>query len=185
MIERVINQLVIDEGLKLMPYEDTLGLLTIGIGRCLETRGLSYGEMIYLIYNLEARQKRMPKDINETDPELLFELLVKDMEKYGITREEAFCLCRNDVYNAIADLERTLPWYQNAPGELKEVLINMCFNMGIGNSRKGLLSFRNTLKLMQFGQYKAAADNMLKSKWARQVKRRADRLADRVRNLEK
>jgi lysozyme len=41
--------------------------------------------------------------------------------------------------------------------------------MGIG----GLLTFKNTLLLIKTGQYKKAADEMLKSLWAKQVGNRA------------
>jgi lysozyme len=41
----------------------------------------------------------------------------------------------------------------------------------------GLLTFRNTLEAMRRGNYESAAAGMLASKWARQVGRRADRLA--------
>jgi lysozyme len=105
--------------------------------------------------------------------------LIRDMKANGITRDEAMMLLRNDIYQSDADLRRKVKWYDRAPEELKEVLINMCFNMGI----KTLLSFRNTLWYMGAGEYEKAAENMLKSKWARQVKGRATRLAERVRAL--
>jgi lysozyme len=41
----------------------------------------------------------------------------------------------------------------------------------------GLLGFKNTLKFIETGEYKKAADNMLLSKWAKQVGQRANRLA--------
>ena len=53
------------------------------------------------------------------------------------------------------------------------VLIDMLFNLG----PKGVRGFKNTLKYIQEGNYEQAASNMLKSKWASQVKSRADILA--------
>jgi lysozyme len=57
------------------------------------------------------------------------------------------------------------------------VLVNMAFNMG-----GGLLSFVNTLAAIQRGDYNAAANGMLASRWATQVGARATRLADMMRN---
>jgi lysozyme len=43
--------LKLHEGLKLKPYLDTRGYLSIGYGRCLDTRGLSADEAEYLLDN--------------------------------------------------------------------------------------------------------------------------------------
>lgn len=184
MINRIVDQLIIDEGIRLKPYYCPANKLTIGIGRNLEGNGLSWDEMITLIqsynpYN-EKRKQRFPADYLRQDGAVLMEALIKDFNKWGITRDEAIYLCKNDIYNCINQLNKKLKWFESSPEELKEVLINMCFNMGI----KSLLTFRNTLYHMSVGQYKKASVNMLKSKWARQVKGRAVRLAERVKKLE-
>ena len=180
MVDRIINQLIIDEGIRLKPYYCPANKLTIGIGRNLEGNGLSWDEMISLIWYNEGRKQRFPADYQMNDGAALMEALIKDFNKWGITRDEAVYLCKNDIYNCIKQLNKKLKWFETSPEELKEVLINMCFNMGI----KTLLTFRNTLYYMSDGQYKKASINMLKSKWARQVKGRAVRLAERVKKLE-
>lgn len=37
-------QLIVDEGLRLKPYRDTIGKLTIGVGRNLDDKGITRGE---------------------------------------------------------------------------------------------------------------------------------------------
>lgn len=49
--ERLIDQLIRDEGLKLKPYTDTVGKLTIGIGRNLDDVGISESEARYMLKN--------------------------------------------------------------------------------------------------------------------------------------
>ena len=44
-------QLVKHEGLELMPYKCTAGKLTIGVGRNIEDRGISYAEAMMLLEN--------------------------------------------------------------------------------------------------------------------------------------
>ena len=39
--ERLIADLIRDEGVRLMPYRDTVGKLTIGVGRNLDDRGIT------------------------------------------------------------------------------------------------------------------------------------------------
>lgn len=47
----VRQALIRDEGLKLKPYRDSVGVLTIGVGRNLESVGLSLSEVYYLLDN--------------------------------------------------------------------------------------------------------------------------------------
>lgn len=44
-------ELTRDEGKRLSPYRDTKGLLTIGIGRNLDAKGISEDEALYLLAN--------------------------------------------------------------------------------------------------------------------------------------
>jgi lysozyme len=43
------EQLILHEGLKLKPYTDTQGVLTIGVGRNLDDRGITEDEAMYLL----------------------------------------------------------------------------------------------------------------------------------------
>jgi lysozyme len=178
-IDKIRKDLIRDEGMILRPYFCPAGFLTVGVGRNLEGNGLSVGEMVALIRGDERRLARFPKDFESLDGEILFTTLVRDMKLHGISTHEAMMLLDNDIYECTEQLHRRLKWFEAAPAELQEVLVNMCFNMGI----RTLMTFRNTLFLMSVGEYERAAVNMLKSRWARQVKARAQRLAERVRAI--
>lgn len=60
------------------------------------------------------------------------------------------------------------------------VIKNMLFNIGLGR----LLRFKKMLAAIRAGDYKKAADEMMDSKWARQVKGRAVELAEMMRTGE-
>lgn len=49
--DRLIAELTRDEGLRNKPYKDTVGKLTIGVGRNLDDVGLSDQECVYLLHN--------------------------------------------------------------------------------------------------------------------------------------
>jgi len=49
--EKLIEQLRLHEGVEHMPYKDTVGKLTIGVGRNLDDRGLSDDEIDYILSN--------------------------------------------------------------------------------------------------------------------------------------
>ncbi len=101
-----------------------------------------------------------------------------DKRKGGRLRpDEIDYLLSNDVTQACSEVKAALPWFDKLTVNRQQVLINMAFNLGT----KGLLGFKNTLKMIENGQYDAAADAMLKSKWATQVGRRAVELSEQMR----
>ncbi len=60
----------------------------------------------------------------------------------------------------------------------REALIEMCFNMGPGN----LAKFRIMLSCLAQEDFEGAADQAIASRWADQVGKRADRIAERIRS---
>ncbi len=58
MTETLRQRIARHEGKKLKPYRDSLGKLTIGIGRCLDTKGISDEEAFYLLDNDIAEVKQ-------------------------------------------------------------------------------------------------------------------------------
>ena len=51
LIDELTKQLKLDEGLRLKPYRDSVGKLTIGVGRNLDDVGISEGEAETLLWN--------------------------------------------------------------------------------------------------------------------------------------
>lgn len=95
----------------------------------------------------------------------------------GLRPEEITFLLNNDIDDRIRELGRRLPWFLDLDPARQGVLLNMSFQMGVD----GLLGFKNTLKLVERGDYAQAADNMLLSKWATQTPQRAQRMAEQMR----
>ena len=102
----------------------------------------------------------------------------RNLEDRGITKEEAMFLLTNDIKKVTEDLDRHIPWWRELDDVRQEVLVNMTFNLGIG----GLLGFKNMLEALKNRDYNRAADEMLNSRWAEQVGRRARELALAMRN---
>jgi lysozyme len=101
----------------------------------------------------------------------------RNLVNRGLSKDEALYLLDNDVDVAINDLHVGLPWAEQLDDARRGVLANMCFNMGLD----GLLTFKHTLKAIKTGSYDDAANRMLASKWAGQVKDRALRLSRQMR----
>ena len=97
-----------------------------------------------------------------------------------ITKEQSDYLLKNDIEKVCADLMKFLPWWAYLGDVRRRVLVNMAFNLGT----EGLLKFENTLALIRSGSYAQAAAEMVKSKWAKQVGKRADRLTNMMKTGE-
>ena len=71
------------------------------------------------------------------------------------------------------------PWFKDFPQEVKEILINMMFNMG----RPRLSKFVNFNKAIMRKDWKSAAVEGRDSLWHKQVRKRAERLMVRLESL--
>jgi lysozyme len=88
-------------------------------------------------------------------------------------------ILEDDITDAIGDLDR-FSWFHEQNMVRKQALIMMCFNLGINR----LLGFKRMIAAIKRGDYSAAADEMLDSKWAAQVHGRANELARIMRDGE-
>ena len=98
----------------------------------------------------------------------------------GISHEEAQFLLANDIAKVMNQIAVFVPWASKLDSVRAGVLQNMAFSLGID----GLMEFKRTLGLIESGNYDAAADALLQSKWAEQVGSRANRMALQMRTGE-
>lgn len=87
-----------------------------------------------------------------------------DKRKGGrISRAAALFMLDEKLAEIMADLDRWIPWWRGLDRTRREVLVTMAYQLGV----TGLLKFENTLGAVRRGDYAAAADGMLASKWGR------------------
>ena len=98
-----------------------------------------------------------------------------------ITQEQCDTWLDQDIAQATQDLAAKLPWTSGLDAVRKGALINMAFNMGIGDGNHGLTAFHHFLADMQSGQWEAAATAAAQSAWYTQVGARARRLCEQIR----
>ena len=102
----------------------------------------------------------------------------RNLDDRGISQKEAYAMLERDIQDCEQWLIDEIPEVYNKVDEVRQsVLLNMCFNLGI----KGLLEFKNTLSFIGAGDWERAANNMLASKWAKQVGMRAIELSEMMR----
>ena len=101
------------------------------------------------------------------------------LKEVGITKEIAMHWLKKEIRQVKRKLAN-YEWYTSQSEIRRRVLIDMAFNLGVS----GLLSFQNMIGALEVGNYEIAAEEMLDSKWAEQVGKRAERLALMMKNNE-
>ena len=146
-----LDKLIDHEGMVLTVYKDSLGIDTIGIGRNLKDRGISREELDYLdIPNMEV------------------------VYEHGISEADARYLALNDITIVENELCSVHTCVENLDSVRQLVLMDMAFNMGVPR----LCKFKLMWNAIHEQNWEAASREMLDSKWARQVGRRAKILSD-------
>ena len=147
--QEFVKQIAMHEGLRLEVYQDHLGIDTIGIGRNLEDRGITDEEL----------------EIMDMDMDMVYE--------NGITEADAYMLCKNDINIVVCELLGSFPVVEDLSAARQRVVVDMGFNMGIPRLSK----FKNMWAAIEQEDYTWASEEMMDSRWADQVGRRANRLS--------
>jgi len=99
-----------------------------------------------------------------------------NLDDLGITVDEAEFILSNDIKRCETQLAKCT-WYTSQPQNVKDALLNMCFNIGITR----LLGFKRMIAALIVKDYTKASIEALDSKWATQVHGRAKDIALMIR----
>ena len=154
--DELVKMIAIHEGIVLNVYQDHLGIDTVGIGRNLQDRGITDGELSF---------------INKT---------MDEVYENGLTEEEAYYLCMNDIAIVEKELLANKPIVNQLNDVRQMVLIDMAFNMGVPR----LMKFKNMWLAIEKVNYQLANEEMIDSRWAGQVGSRAMKLSLAMKNGE-
>jgi len=154
--DELVKMIAIHEGIVLNVYQDHLGIDTVGIGRNLQDRGITDGELSF---------------INKT---------MDEVYENGLTEEEAYYLCMNDIAIVEKELLASKPIVNQLNDVRQMVLVDMAFNMGVPR----LMKFKNMWLAIEKVNYQLANEEMIDSRWAGQVGSRAMKLSLAMKNGE-
>ena len=85
-----------------------------------------------------------------------------------------------DVQSVLRDCSLLYKDFDELPEEAKQIIANMMFNMGYTRLSK----FKGMKRGVDTRDWNKAADEMVDSRWYKQVTNRANRLVERMRNIE-
>lgn len=100
----------------------------------------------------------------------------RNLTDRGFSPSEIALMLQNDIALAVSELDRVAPWWRKLDDVRQNVMVNMMFNLGAPR----LLGFRKFLAAVQAADWPRAAAEMMDSTWSKQVKSRANRLANEM-----
>ena len=144
-MEKLREQLEIDEGVVHEIYLDHLGYPTFGIGHL----------------------------VRETDPEAGWDV--------GTAIDATRCIkaFESDIETVLSDCDKLYENFDDLPEEAQQIIANMMFNLGYPRLSK----FKGMKAGVDSQDWNRAADEMIDSRWYKQVGARAERLVDRMRAI--
>ena len=145
-VEKLREQLKIDEGCVYEIYNDHLGYPTFGIGHL----------------------------VRESDPENGSPIGTK------VSEDRVADAFDDDIGIVLSDCNKLYPDFEDLPEEAQQIIANMMFNLG----RPRLSKFVGMKRGVDEKDWNSAADEMVDSRWYRQVGARAERLDNRMREIE-
>ena len=101
---------------------------------------------------------------------------IKDLEL-----EEDLCdiILDRKLKILISRIESKFQWYKYMPPEVKNVVIEMCYQMGV----YGFSCFKKTIAYLQDKKWNEASVEMLDSRWAEQTPNRAREMSEKIKKL--
>ena len=93
--------------------------------------------------------------------------------------DEDICniILQRKLESLIRSIEFKFKWYADLPNAVKDVVIEMCYQLGVN----GVSRFKKTIEHLKNEEWELAAEESLRSKWAKQTPNRAKALSDRIR----
>ena len=130
---------------------------------------------MYVVYldHLKLKTCGVGHLVRADDPE--FDMDVGD----PVSEERVAELFAKDIGWTISDCQKLVPDFDMLPEEVRLILANMMFNMGLTRMRK----FLRMLAAVEERRWEKAADEMYSSRWREQVPARSGRLIARMRAL--
>jgi len=93
-----------------------------------------------------------------------------------LTRAESRAIVETRLRDLDIKLKKSKPWLLKYPSEVREIIVEMNFQLGV----RGTNEFKKMFAALRKRDFKTAAAEMRDSKWYRQTPNRAERMAKRM-----
>ena len=131
--------------------------------------------LITSIKNHEGYRARSYKDTEGYDT-IGYGFAVKDLV---LQQDISHHILERKVSELIVDCFNSFPWLAKSPAKAQEVIIEMCYQMGVA----GVSKFVKAIAHLKRGNWEEAAEEMLDSRWAKQTPNRANELSGIIKGI--
>ena len=163
-LSRISRLIISDEGKRNTPYLDTNRIVTIGIGRSLQTNGISKSELLailpkpdlhYILESTHIRNGRIYIDNIQVANKIFSTPLDED---------DMALLLADDLKNTVSDAKSIFgDIWNDIEGPRKEVILDTIYNLGLTHFK----SFEKFINYVKQGDWNKASDELLLSEAAR------------------
>lgn len=165
MINSTQSLIEFDEGRRAQPYQDSLGIWSVGVGHNLEANPIP-SAIVNMI------RKRLGND-NQTATNLPYPANLSFVQNAsGLWDEEIDALYNYDL-GAITGFLDDYPWFESANGPRQGALRDMAFNLGSAKFHE----FDTFLMYVANGEWQAAANDLRTTAVYHELTDRYERLA--------
>ena len=98
----------------------------------------------------------------------------RNIEDRGLLDDEIDFLLDNDIEVVMNEVAVTFDWFFDLSEVRQRVVADMIFNLGLPTFKK----FEQMIAALEAGDWSEAANQMMDSRWAKQVGARAERLRE-------
>tara|TARA_Y100000004_G_C8728711_1_gene333335 strand:- start:104 stop:547 length:444 start_codon:yes stop_codon:yes gene_type:complete len=97
----------------------------------------------------------------------------------SVSKDRVIEAFESDIETVLSDCNKLYPDFEDLPEEAQLIIANMMFNLGYPR----LSAFKGMKRGVDSRNWDAAADEMVDSRWYKQVTNRANRLVERMRSI--
>ena len=173
-LSRIARLIIRDEGIRNLPYLDSEGKVTIGVGRSLETNGISTVELFAMFPDIDARYVMESTSVQHGRIRIDSLVVAQYIFSKPLSEHDIELLLTNDLKNVKIEAVSVFGSEWNKIDSVRqEAVLDVLYNLGLPHFK----TFVNFIEAVKQQNWKTAAAELLRSEAARENIRRYHRSA--------
>lgn len=164
-LSRIAKLIIAEEGVRPQPYLDAEGVVTIGIGRSLQTNGISTSELIAIVPDVNYKELIENASIHQKRVKISSIDAAMRIFTKTLTEHDMHLLLAGDLTTVKADAVKVFgdKWDQ-IDTIRQEAILDIIYNLGLPHFKQ----FQKFIAAVKVADWRTAASELLLSQAARQ-----------------
>lgn len=177
-LSRIAQLIIRDEGVRAEPYLDSEGVVTIGIGRSLQTNGISVRELHAIVKDIDYYLLLTDTDVHKGRIKISRLSVAKRIFTQPLSAHDIELLLVDDLKQVKREAVSVFGTHWEQIDQVRqEAILDVLFNLGLPHFR----AFKEFIKNVKIGNWKVAANELLRSEAAHQSPSRYFRNSEVIR----